>query len=80
MRKLQPSIAQLESAVGPGTVKEGTRIELDFLPGSGTRVSFDGKTRGAPIGDEAFFPALLRNWLGAKPVSEDLKRELLGAS
>jgi hypothetical protein len=79
MRKLQPSIAQLQAAVGAGTVEKGTRIALDFVPGSGTLVSFDGKARGGPIPDEAFFPALMRNWLGAHPVSEDLKRELVGA-
>lgn len=78
MQKLAPSIAQLEAAVGPGTVMQGTRIDLDFAPGTGTSVSFDAEPRGAPIPDEAFFPALLRNWLGAKPVSEDLKRALLG--
>jgi hypothetical protein len=79
MQKLAPSIAQLEAAVGPGTVKEGTHIDLDFAPGTGTTVSFDGEPRGAPIDDEAFFPALMRNWLGAKPVSADLKRALLSA-
>jgi hypothetical protein len=79
MQKLAPSIAQLEAQVGAGTVKEGTRIELDFAPGSGLRVSFDGKPRGEPIADETFFPALLRNWIGPNPASEDLKRELLSA-
>ena len=79
MQKLQPSIAQLQAAVGPGTIEKGTRIVMDFVPGTGTQVSFDGKPRGAPIPDEAFFPALMRNWLGAHPVSEDLKRALLSA-
>jgi hypothetical protein len=77
MRELAPSIAQLEAQVGTQTIAQGTRIELDFAPGTGTTVFFDGKSRGAPISDESFFKALLRNWLGAHPVSEDLKRELL---
>lgn len=79
MRALAPSIAQLEAQVGAETVETGTRIELDFAPGVGMLVSFDGKPRGEPIRDETFFPALLRNWIGANPVSEDLKRDLLGA-
>jgi len=38
----------------------------------------DGKPAGAPIQGEDFYRALLRIWLGERPVQEDLKQALLG--
>jgi hypothetical protein len=34
--------------------------------------------RGKPIPDEGFYRALLKVWLGEKPVDADLKKGLLG--
>ena len=59
--------------------KEGMRIRLDWVPGTGTRVSIDGAPADAPIPGEDFYRALLRIWLGPDPVQSDLKRALLGA-
>ena len=39
----------------------------------------NGKPAGKPISGEDFYRALLRIWLGDKPVQEDLKKSLLGA-
>jgi hypothetical protein len=61
-----------------GSAKEKTVITLDFLPESGTRVTVDGEARGKPIPGEDFFVALLRIWLGEKPVDADLKKAMLG--
>ncbi len=61
-----------------GGAKEKTSIALDFLPDSGTRVAVDGATRGKPIPGEDFYAALLRIWLGEKPVDADLKKAMLG--
>jgi len=52
-------------------------IALDWT-GSATQLSIDGKPTGRPIEGEDFYRALLRIWLGDKPVQEDLKRALLG--
>jgi hypothetical protein len=38
----------------------------------------NGALQGKPIGGEDFFRALLRIWLGDKPVSADMKKALLG--
>jgi hypothetical protein len=38
----------------------------------------DGKPAGAAIEGEDFYRALLRIWLGDKPVQDDLKKALLG--
>jgi hypothetical protein len=79
MQALAPGIARLEAIMSAlGTVTTGTRIALDLVPGTGTVVAIDGRARGAPIPGEDFYRALLRNWLGRRPVSESLKRELLG--
>jgi len=61
-----------------GSAKEKTVITLDFLPESGTRVTVDGEPRGKTVPGEDFFVALLRIWLGEKPVDADLKKAMLG--
>jgi len=53
-------------------------VNLDFVPGHGTRVVINGELRGQPIAGRAFFDALLDGWIGENPVSESLKRALLG--
>ena len=46
--------------------------------GTGTVLSVQGKPMGRPIAGEDFYRALLRIWLGDKPVQDDLKKALLG--
>jgi Chalcone isomerase-like len=73
---LRPRIAELLSLFTDG--KKGDVILLDFLPESGTAVSLNGMLRGKPIPGEDFYRALLRIWLGDKPVDGDLKKGMLG--
>jgi hypothetical protein len=61
-----------------GEAKKGDAIALDFLPESGTRVVVNGQSRGKSIAGEDFYRALLRIWLGDKPVDDDLKKGMLG--
>jgi Chalcone isomerase-like len=61
-----------------GQAKQGEVIALDFVPDSGTRVLVNGVAKGKPIPDEGFYRAILKVWLGDKPVDADLKRGLLG--
>jgi hypothetical protein len=58
--------------------KKGMAITLDWT-GSATQLTVNGKPAGKPIAGEDFYRALLRIWLGDKPVQNDLKRALLGA-
>ncbi len=59
--------------------QDGMKIVLDYAPSAGvTRVYADGKPLGAPVAGEEFFRALLRIWLGERPVQTDLKEQLLG--
>ncbi|MES9991717.1 MAG: chalcone isomerase family protein [Candidatus Thiodiazotropha sp.] len=59
------------------TLKAGDLVTLDYLPGEGTRVTIKEADKGViPGGD--FYQALLMVWLGDSPISQSLKRELLG--
>jgi hypothetical protein len=58
-------------------VKPGDVITLDYLPASGTQIGVNGTVRGTITGT-AFNRALLRIWLGSKPVQDDLKKAMLG--
>ncbi|MDH4190390.1 MAG: chalcone isomerase family protein [Betaproteobacteria bacterium] len=71
-------LAATMAAIGQG--KKGDSIALDYLPGTGTRVVLNGRELGRAIAGEEFYRALLRVWLGDKPVQESLKRALLGAA
>ena len=57
-------------------VKEGDVILLDYS-GQNTTVNLNGKALGTVEG-AAFNQALLRVWLGAKPVDASLKKAMLG--
>ncbi|MGB0128991.1 MAG: chalcone isomerase family protein [Rhodocyclaceae bacterium] len=56
----------------------GANITIDYAPESGTRLAVNGQPKGKPIPGEAFRRALLKVWLGSKPVQGDLKDALLG--
>jgi hypothetical protein len=57
--------------------KKGMVIVLD-MAGGAVQMSIDGKPAGKPIDGAEFSRALLRIWLGDRPVQEDLKKALLG--
>ena len=61
-----------------GEAKKGDVIHLEFAPDTGTRVVVNGKPSGAAIPGEDFYTAVLRIWLGDKPVDGDLKKGLVG--
>jgi len=76
--ELQPLRERLERFNGMfETLMEGDRVVLDYLPGSGTRVTIKGVDKGVIPGHD-FNAALLKVWLGDKPVTAQLKQDLLG--
>jgi len=78
MKAFEPRIKQLQAIMlSMKEAKKGMRITLDGTP-AGTVVAIDGKTAGQPIPGEDFYRALLKIWLGEKPVQDDLKKALLG--
>jgi hypothetical protein len=78
MIQLQGPIKQMTNIFNlVGDVSSDDIIILDYLPGSGTRISVNGVTYDMIPGG-MFHRALLKIWLGAHPVQADLKAALLG--
>lgn len=79
--KMQARIDQFKATLlGLKEAPSGTTILLDYLPDSGTRLVVNGEPRGKDIAGEDFYRAVLRIWIGDKPVQQDLKNALLGKS
>lgn len=79
--KYQPKLDQLRALMLTfGTVKEGTTIHMTSVPGVGLRVLVNGQQKGTEIAGDDFYQAMLKIWLGAKPVDSDLKSALLGGN
>lgn len=60
------------------TTQKGDIIHFDWNASTGTRVTLNDKPLGKDIPGEDLFRAVMRIWLGDKPVQEDLKDALLG--
>lgn len=61
-----------------GTVRLGSVVDLDHVPGQGMAMRLNGKLAGgAAVGDE-FFVAVLLSFLGDRPYDKKLKAGLLG--
>lgn len=58
-------------------IKKGEIVNLDYIPGFGTRITINGAAKGHIEGDD-FNRALLKIWVGHKPVQQSLKNSLLG--
>ena len=62
-----------------GAIKKGGVVLLDYLPGTGTRITVNGVEK-ITIKGEDFFQAMLRIWIGKKPVDGRLSDAMLGGS
>ncbi len=60
-----------------GVLKRDGVVFIDFLPGVGTRIIVNGEEKITIPGDD-FFRALLRIWIGKKPVDGRLRDAMLG--
>lgn len=79
LARLQEPMAQLESGIDAiGTVHKGDVVALDFDPQRGLLLGLNGREQGASIGGADFYAAVLRIFVGERPVDEQLKRSLLG--
>ncbi|MEG0820268.1 MAG: chalcone isomerase family protein [Burkholderiaceae bacterium] len=78
---LKPRIDALDAILKSiGEAKKGDLINFDYTPEGGTRITVNGQARGNAIAGEDFYSAVLRIWLGGKPVDAGLKQGLLGQS
>lgn len=55
----------------------GDVFAIEFVPKRGTMFFVNGQPAGLPLEDASFFPAVMRTWLGNRPVTQDLKDALL---
>ena len=79
MKAFEPRLKELGAVIAQvGEAKKGMAIYLDWN-GAETQVLVRGKPTGKPIAGADFYKALLKIWLGDKPVQDDLKKALLGA-
>jgi hypothetical protein len=69
-----------EAFVNIPSAKKGDVITADWVPEVGTVMTFNGKPIGEPLKDVGFYNAVLKIWLGDKPVDSSLKPQLLGKS
>lgn len=59
-------------------VRKKDVVNLDYLPGTGMVFMHNGNTLGAPIAGADFYTALLRIFIGDRPVDKEMKIGLLG--
>jgi hypothetical protein len=77
-KALEPRVNELSAIMAElKEAKKGMAINLDWT-GAETQMVVQGKPVGKPIAGADFYKALLRIWLGDKPVQDDLKKALLG--
>jgi hypothetical protein len=76
---LKPQIEAFNATLkGIGEAKKGDVINFDYTPDGGTRISVNGQAKGNAIPGHDFYAAVMRIWLGDKPVDDGLKKGLLG--
>jgi len=63
----------------PG-LKKGDVLLVDWVPGTGTVCTLNGRKIGETVQDVAFYNAILRIWLGENPADGSLKPKLLGGN
>lgn len=62
---------------GLGTLKEGDVLDLDFVPGAGAQLKLNNSAVGGPVAGEDFYRAILKIFIGERPVDPKLKQGLL---
>jgi hypothetical protein len=60
-----------------GVLKKGAVVTLSYLPASGTHIHINSEERLVVKGED-FFRAMLRIWIGDKPVDGRLRDAMLG--
>jgi len=78
LAKLAPRIERLiDTMLTLGQTRKGERIDIDFAAGA-TSVSVDGHPLGPAIPGEDLFTAILRIFVGERPIDAELKQAMLG--
>lgn len=76
---LRERLATLTKAVASvGKVRKGDTINLDYSPGRGLQFSHNGNALGGLIPGEDLYLAVLKIFIGDKPIDPEMKSGLLG--
>ena len=76
---LADRMARFDAQLRPlGQVSKGDLVNLDLMPGLGLLCWHNGRQLGPAIPGDDFYAALLRIFLGERPVDDALKAGLLG--
>ena len=76
---LQEPLEQVRATIRSiGAIARNAHVAIDYAPRTGTRILVNGQAHGAPITGKPLNDALLRVWIGERPLDTSLKRELLG--
>jgi hypothetical protein len=79
-RELEPLFEPAGTAHLRGTfapLQHGDVIQIDYVPRRGTSIRVNARVAADHASHDAML-AFLDHWLGQRPVSEELKRALLG--
>jgi hypothetical protein len=80
MKAFGPRMDVFDDAIKAlGAVKAGDVVNLDFLPGRGLVMTFNGQVRGKPVPGDDFYAAVMKIFIGERPVDKKMKAGLLGA-
>ncbi len=81
LTRLKPQIDALMAAMLViRQANAGNVIAFDYIPTLGTRISLNGEAKGQPIAGEDLYNAVLKIWIGDKPVEDSLKKAMLGGN
>ncbi len=81
MAKLIPGLLRMgQIFADQKNLKSGDSVFIDWVPGTGTVLTINGKVQPDPFKEPEFFTAMMRIWLGDKPADYQLKDALLGKS
>jgi Chalcone isomerase-like len=64
--------------MGLKKVRKGDLVDLDWLPGQGLAFAYNGRLLAPPIPGADLYAALLRIFIGQRPVDPEMKVGLLG--
>ena len=78
---MQDRIAQFDRTLrSVGDVRRGDVVNLDYAPAVGLTMTVNGKPVGAPVPGADLYAALLRIFVGDRPVDAKMKAGMLGAN
>jgi hypothetical protein len=80
MKAFGPRMDVFDDAIKAlGAVKAGDVVNLDFVPGRGLVMTVNGQIRGKPVPGDDFYAAVMKIFIGERPVDKKMKAGLLGA-